>query len=123
MQKVLSTVSDDRVRAYIVWLPILGTDNRSWSEKRSSEFHDDRLTYFWDADRLTGESWKKMFDDLQRTAWDIYFLYGAEAQWQGQPAMPDFYMHQLGELPVELRLDRSKFELELKKLLKQASGQ
>lgn len=94
MQTVLKNISDERLRASIVWLPILASDNRASAEQRSGEFADQRVTYFWDGDRLTGQAWQRALG-LSGLAWDIYFLYGGQARWDTEPPIPDFWMHQL----------------------------
>jgi protein-disulfide isomerase len=53
MQSVLKNVPDDRLRAYIVWLPMFPGDSRSWAQTRSHEFSDPRVTFYWDGGRLT----------------------------------------------------------------------
>ena len=67
MQSVLKNVPDDRLRAYIVWLPMFPGDSRSWAQTRSNEFSDARLSYYWDGGRLTGDDWGKVLG-IDRTA-------------------------------------------------------
>lgn len=75
---------------------MLDSDNRASAEKRSGEFADKRLAYFWDGDRLTGKAWQRVLD-LRGIAWDVYLLYGADARWEkGLLPAPDFWMHRLG---------------------------
>ena len=89
MQSVLKDIPDSRLRAYIVWLPMFPGDSRSWAQTRSDEFRDDRLSYYWDGSRLTGEEWRKVLG-IDRTAWDVYFLYGSGSQWDGAAPAPSF---------------------------------
>ena len=119
MQTVLKNVSDDRVRAYIIWLPMFPGDSRSWAQTRSNEFSDFRLSYYWDGGKLTGEAWGKALG-IERTAWDVYFLYGAKADWNNGTPTPDFWMHQLGGVTKAPMLNQNDFEAKLKELL--ASG-
>ena len=117
MQKVLENIEDDNLRATIVWMPILRSDNRKAAEKRVGEFSDKRLTYFWDGDRLTGKLWKRVLE-IKGVAWDVYFLYGALAKWKDDaPPKPDFWMHQL-RVKKAHHLNREKFEVKTKELLK-----
>ena len=120
MHKVLENIEDDNLRATIVWLPMLGSDNRQAAEKRVSEFSDKRLTYFWDGDRLTGKLWKKVLE-IKGIAWDVYFLYGAEAKWKDDaPPKPDFWMHQIRVKNVP-HLNQEEFESKTKQLLNNAA--
>jgi len=116
IQKLLQNVKDDRLEVYIVWLPVLSADKRSWAVKRTSEFSDDRVTYFWDGEQITGNIWNEALE-LDALAWDIYFLYGADSEWDKKPTSPDFWMHQLSGLEKGEYLDIGKFEKETKKLL------
>jgi hypothetical protein len=117
MQKVLNSISDDRLRAYIIWLPILQSDDRASAEKRSGEFADKRLTYFWDSERLTGKVWQRVLD-IGGIAWDVYFLYSADARWEKEPTVPDFWMHQLSVAENKAPfLNKPELELKVKALL------
>ena len=116
MQSVLKNVPDDRVRVYIVWLPMFPGDSRSWAQTRSNEFSDPRLSYYWDGGKVTGEDWGKALG-IDRTAWDVYFLYGSTAEWHKGTPTPAFWMHQLGGLTKAPMLNKSDFEAKLKDLL------
>lgn len=117
MQKVLNNISDDHLRAYIVWLPILQGDDRASAVERSTEFSDERLTYFWDGERLTGDLWQRILD-IGVIAWDVYFLYGPDVQWGKEPTLPEFWMHQLGGEVKAPYLNEEEFELKVKELLR-----
>jgi hypothetical protein len=119
MQKVLKAIPDDRLRVYIIWLPMFPLDSRGWAKTRSDEFSDKRVSYYWDGDRLTGNEWQKVLG-LKSAAWDVYFLYGAASLWDKEPAKPDFWMHQLGGVTSAPRLDAAVFEAKVKELLNQA---
>jgi hypothetical protein len=117
MVKTLKDIPDDRVRAYIVWLPIFGGDFKGASQERSKSFADARVNYFLDPDSLTGELWKpvlKLNDDI---AWDVYMLYGPDAKWDKEPPQPDFWMHQLSGVTQAPRLNQTAFEAKLKEML------
>jgi hypothetical protein len=122
MQKVLKRVSDDQLRAYIVWLPMFPGDSKNWAKTRSGEFTDQRLTYYWDDNRLTGQQWQKVLG-ISETAWDVYFLYGANARWDKEPPAPDFWMHQLQGTINAPRLNQPAFEAKLKQLVNQMKRQ
>jgi len=117
MQTVLKNISDERLRAYIIWLPMLASDNRASAETRSGEFADPRVAYFWDGDRLTGQAWQRTLG-LSGLAWDIYFLYGGQARWETEPTVPDFWVHQLrvaeNKAPF---LNEPDFEVQVKEQL------
>lgn len=115
-QSVLKNVQDDRLRAYIVWLPMFPGDTRSSALTRSKEFTDPRLSYYWDSGKVTGEDWRKVLG-LDRTAWDVYFLYDAKAEWGKETPAPDFWMHQLRGVTKGPMLNTADFEVKLKEML------
>jgi len=121
MQKVLKNISDAGLRAYVLWLPMFPGDSQDWAITRSNEFSDQRLNYYWDGNRLTGQQWQKALG-ISRIAWDVYLLYGADTRWDKEPAAPNFWMHQLGGVTNAPRLDEPAFEAKVKELLNQAKN-
>lgn len=118
----LKNTTDDRVRAYVVWLPIFGGDFRGESLKLSRAFRDKRVSYFTDPKSLTGDLWERVLQTERETAWDVYLLYAAGARWQEEkPPTPDFWMHQLTGVTKAPNLDEAEFRKKLKELL-QPSG-
>ena len=68
------------------------------------------------ANRLTGWAWKDRLD-MPYFAWDAYFLYDGNADWNTQLPEPAFWMHQgvgIGKAPY---LDATEFELKVRELL------
>lgn len=122
MQAVLKSIPDDRLRAYIVWLPCIRGDDRVSAIERSKEFTDSRLLYYWDEKQLTGLSWNKVLsrgeEGTWNLAWDVYLIYGAGTKWQSaDPPVPDFWMHQLRGVEDAPRLDSSAFESKVREFL------
>lgn len=96
---------------------MLGSDNKVAAVQGSLEFTDTRLSYFWDEAKLTGQAWGKILN-LNKTAWDVYFLYGPKASWKKSPPKPNFWMHQLPGCEDKAPfLDLEGLEVEVKKLL------
>jgi hypothetical protein len=121
MQTVLKNISDERLKAYIIWLPVLPTDNRNWAVKRTSEYSDSRVRYFWDGDQMTGKTWLSVLGLEGALSWDTYFLYDHKARWTDQPTVPSFWMHQLRyeENLQEFFLNVPTFERKARELLEQ----
>lgn len=119
MQTVLKNISDARLKAYIIWLPVLPTDNRNWAVKRTAEFSDSRVRHFWDGDQLTGKIWIPVLGLAGPLSWDTYFLYDHKVGWTNQPTVPNFWMHQLSyeKSRQELLLDVPAFERKARELL------
>jgi hypothetical protein len=72
IKKTLESVTDDRMSAYVVWLPIFGGDFRGEARKLSKSFPDKRVTYFIDAGSRTGELWEHVLKTERDIAWDVY---------------------------------------------------
>jgi len=121
MQTVLKNIVDERLKAYIIWLPVLPSDNRNWAVKRTKEFSDSRVRYFWDGEKLTGLTWKRVLELEGPLSWDTYFLYDHQAHWAEHPTMPDFWMHQLSyeKNRQDVFLDVPTFERKTRELLEQ----
>jgi hypothetical protein len=117
VQKVINNIKDERFKAYIVWLPMLQSDNRAAAINRSNEFTDPRVIHYWDGDQETGKTWQKVMD-IPRVAWDIYFLYDGVSEWDVEPTKPDFYMHQLRGLPQLFMLNPDTLENKAREMLK-----
>ena len=115
--KSLKAVTDDRIRAYIVWLPIFGGDFKGEARKLSSSFADKRVSYYLDPESQTGLQWERVLKTERAIAWDVYLLYGPDAQWNEEPEQPSFWMHQLGGVSKAPVLNEATFTARLKGML------
>jgi hypothetical protein len=95
VRKLLEDVSDPRFKVYIVWEPMLSGDTRSLAERMSQKATDPRIVHqSWDEGQLSGKAWQEVMG-LRAVAWDVYFLYGPEAEWSGDaPTRPHYWQHQ-----------------------------
>jgi len=116
IQAVLKNIPDDRLRAHIVFLPMYAGDTKSHAQTRMQEFNDERVTYYWDGNKRTGNEWKKVLG-INRTAWDVYLLYGPGISWNGSTPAPAFWMHQLDGVTKAPWLNSVEFEGEIQQLL------
>jgi hypothetical protein len=113
--EVLGKVPSDRVAAFVVWLPMLPGDSREAAARATALVGDKRARHFWDPDRNASRAFAKtLFADLgeankppkaDRTAWDVYVVFGPTATWKDSAPAAAFWMHQLGGLDRELWLD------------------
>jgi hypothetical protein len=113
----LKRVSDDQVRVYVIWDPIFGGNFEGAAKELSYRFPDKRISYFKDPDSLAGKQWKQVLKLDNEIAWDVYFLYGADAQWGNEPPQPDFWMHQLFGVTKAPGFNEPVFEEKLKEML------
>ena len=82
------------------------------------KFQDNRVGFFWDGKGELTRSYSKVLQLTDnKPAWDIYLVFDRGAEWQMEPPVPEYWMHQLWGVSPERKLDGEKLALELKKLL------
>jgi len=78
-KEILEQYPNADVKVYAVWFNMLFTDNRNrWS---SESLSDSRVKHLWDQQKLTGTLYAQNTDYPGTVAWDIFYLYGPEAEW------------------------------------------
>ena len=106
------------MKAYIVWLPIFGGDFKGEARKLSNSFRDKRVSYYLDPESETGKRWEVVLKTERFIAWDVYLLYGADADWkEAEPPQPAYWMHQLGGVTKAPVFDETTFTARLKDML------
>jgi len=115
--EILSKIQSDKLKVYVVWTPVLNSDNRDSAIASTKNIYDPRVTHFWDADQSLGKLYGKTLElpndgDL---AWDIYFSFDKDVDWDKQPPPPTAWMHQLGM--DERHLDGDKLRESIRTLL------
>jgi hypothetical protein len=88
-------VKDADVRAYSVWVPILGSDEEARVAKATTRLPDARVSHYWDGKGELVKTYARVLALGERPAWDVYLLYGPDAEWKTDPPAPDSWMHQL----------------------------
>ena len=113
----MKDVPDDRVRVYVIWDPIYGGDFDGEAKKLSCGFRDSRVSYFKDPDSLAGKQWEPVLNTQREVAWDVYLLYGPDAQWERELPKPNYWMHQLFGVTSAPFMNTQKLTEELKGML------
>ncbi len=99
-QRVVESVftkypNDTRLRGFVVWLPMLPSDNANAAGAQAGSFVDARVLQQWDGNRESGKLVARTLN-LKGNAWDVYLLYAPGVKWTGdEPPAPTFWMHQL----------------------------
>ena len=116
---VISRIASKDFVAYVVWEPILKTDDERSSRKAVTLFPDERVKNYWVRTRAVGELFQASIELDGEPAWDVYLVYEPGVVWDGDaPPEPTFFMHQLvGRLPDVQRLDGPKLRDEIAKIL------
>ena len=116
--KVLEKIKNPDVRVYAVYLPILRGDSESSVTTATKRLPDKRVSYFWDGNGEMAKSYAPVLNlPAGYVAWDVYMVFNKDAKWTTGPPAPDYWMHQLGGVMPERRLDGDKFADETTKLL------
>jgi hypothetical protein len=117
---VLSAIPDPKLRAYVVWFPVLRSGGWETAAKdQGGRVPDPRARRYYDADTSVGKLYGPLLH-LPRglPAWDVYMVFGSDARWGAEPPLPVFWMHQLGlAAPSDLRLDGARLARVVKALL------
>lgn len=86
MQKeILKKNGASNLRVYAVWLPFLGGTQQAADVSRRV-LPDPRAVQFWDGAAATSDWFAENVEDSAAPAWDVYYLYGPDAQWRDVPA-------------------------------------
>ena len=110
--KVLEKVKGDDLRVYAVFVPILGSDAESTIAKAAARLPDPRVSRFWDGEGELVRGFAPVLSLGEDPAWDVYLLYGPEAEWKDAPPAPSSWMHQLQAGPPDRRLDGERLATE-----------
>ncbi len=98
-ENILEQIDDDRLRVHVVWMPVLGGDDRAAAEKAPELITDSRATHYWNGDQSLGIVYGKTVE-LPRgrdLAWDIYFVFDTGVEWGAQAPLPTDWAHRLGQ--------------------------
>ena len=74
------------VRIFVVWEPVLFTDWLAPSTATLGRISHERVTQFWDKDRLVSHSLGE--HDRRRIVWDYIAVYPRSAVWEASPPQP-----------------------------------
>jgi hypothetical protein len=121
----LEKLQGENLADYVVWVPTLNFQSPLTLEKNAEDaaklIPDERTRFYSDPMDITGAAYGKIMNIRNGSpAWDIYFVFGAEARWGGEPPKPDFWMHQLWGVDSKLLLNGPVLFEHVKKLIEQA---
>ena len=83
------------MRVYAVWVPMLWIDSKASVPQATRRFDDSRVSQYWDSKAETTRAFSSSLQ-INSPAWDVYLLFGPDAEWKEQPPAPAFWMDQLG---------------------------
>jgi hypothetical protein len=108
-REIAETYPKEELAVYVVWVPMIPTDNEAAARKSSLMYADKRFRQFYDPDRLSGiafskelslERYQALLDSLppdhpmkegmveylrlppeERPAWDVAYFFSAGTRW------------------------------------------
>jgi hypothetical protein len=96
---------------------MLTADELNTAIAQEAGFQDERISQYWDGERVLGRLVAQTLRLTASVAWDVYLLYPSGVIWKGEriPA-PSFWMHHLNESP-DLLLDPNKLMAEVQQAI------
>lgn len=119
---VMNEISDPDLSVYMVWLPINPGDDLEQAHVAAEPVRDPRVEHFWIPDPEIPELFKTPLGMDGGSAWDVFLLYGADAEWGDDLPVPDSFMHQGQPLPAERVLDARALADEVRAQLATGGG-
>jgi len=125
VQIAFKKLDNPDMKGYVVFLPMLRSDNKESAEAEADVSHADaRISRWWNGRKDIGKAYSKTLG-LHGTAWDVYLVYGPGKTWEGKvPPYPDFWMHQLRKrsgADQSLFLNQGIFEERLSQMVNHAA--
>lgn len=84
-EQILERHPDADVAVYVVWLPVLPSDERFGV---ADVLVDERVRQFWDNDRLVSDEVGRLAGADEGLAWDVYLVFGPDATWDRRLPAP-----------------------------------
>ena len=83
-REILEKYGTSNLRVYAVWVPFLaGTQQAADVSQRV--LPDPRVVHYWDGAASTSAWFAENVELSASPAWDVYYLYGADATWTDVP--------------------------------------
>ncbi len=113
---IAASQNDGRLETFVVYVPALGAKEKDVSPALPL-LAGPRIHHYWEDSGIIGRLYQEAMD-TELYMWDVWMAYRPDVVWEGElPPYPDFWMHQLGPLPRELRLDAGVFAVETRKMM------
>jgi hypothetical protein len=112
-------LSDQRLSTLVVHVPTLGAEQHH-AERAAQLLNGASVTHYWDPSGKSGDAVTEALGIAPIYAWDVWLIYPPGDQWEASaPPAPARWMHQLGQLPRETRLDPQAFAADVRARVEQ----
>ena len=121
-EKVLRTVRSERLKVFVVWLPMVEGDSRDMALEAKKLIGDRRASHFWDSRKEMAAAFGTVIGQPEgkpgHLAWDFYAVFDASARWKDPAPTPVDWMHQLHGVDPSRQLDADRLRESVLKLLR-----
>jgi hypothetical protein len=107
-------LSSKKLRAYLVWVPMVDGDSAEAARLEASLYPDSRISHYWDPDGKLAAELGPRLGLGERKAWDVYLVFERRAKWG---SLPSLWMHQLDGVKATW-LDSVKLRGKVEELLR-----
>jgi hypothetical protein len=113
-KKWLDQEDSPELAIYVVWSSQLNAEEKHVADA-AKLLSDQRAWHYWDGDQVVGSKYQNLtlpdgeVIEIASPAWDVWMLFGRDARWDESAPRPDWWEHQLGPLPKEIRLEPERF--------------
>lgn len=104
------------IEVLVVWIPAINGDDYAAANRSLNKIVDDRARHYWDGGQELGDAFSPILGIRSRMAWDVYLLYGPEADWKDAPPVPAEWLHQLAGEDPDRKLSEERLEEAIAKL-------
>jgi hypothetical protein len=116
VQTVLDRKKDVPLDVLVVWIPAIGGDDYAAAVRSLGKIEDARARHYWDGAQELGDAFSPVLGLRARMAWDVYLLYGPDAEWKDGPSAPASWLHQLSGEDPDRKLSEERLEEEIARL-------
>ncbi len=114
----MEKIASEKLATYVVWLPVLNFQNAATlqrnGQKESRRLPGPRSLHYSDPEGYSGKEYGKIVGvPYGAPAWDIYFSFGPDVQWQDGAPAPTYWEG----MDSSKRLNGPRFAAEVRKLL------
>ena len=101
LDETLARLPDARIRAFVVWEPVIRTDIAPPTSSVLGKVRDARAAQFWDPERGVSDALRETAranrvrlrsgNDVPSVVWDAVLVYGPDARWGERIPVPAYY--------------------------------
>jgi hypothetical protein len=106
---VLDPSSEDDLRVYVVWGPMMGGETEQDAREATARMSDPRVAHFWTAAQVVAAQFGRAIALPERElGWDTFQLFAPGATWGESVPAPESFMYINKSLPQEVALNAEK---------------